>query len=126
VTFDEIDLWIEDFIQNRLENFGIYQDAIVEEDSYLFHSIISCALNIGLITPQQLVQKIINTNASLNSKEGYIRQIIGWREFVKGVYHLIGKTQLESNFWGFKNTLTHKFYNGETGVLPVDNVIKNF
>lgn len=124
VTFDEVDFCIEDFIQNRLENFGVYQDAINENDSYLFHSIISFALNIGLITPQKLVQKIINTSAPLNSVEGYIRQILGWREFVKGIYHLIGKTQLESNFWGFTNVINNKFYEGKTGVLPVDNVIK--
>lgn len=124
VTFDEIDLWVEDFIQNRLENFGIYQDAIVENNSYLFHSNISFALNIGLITPKTLVEKIVNTNIPLNSKEGYTRQVIGWREFVRGIYHVIGKNQLESNFWGFKNHLNYKFYTGETGILPVDNVIK--
>lgn len=124
VTFDEIDLWVEDFIQNRLENFGVYQDAILASSSYLFHSNISFALNIGLITPKTLVEKIINANVPLNSKEGYIRQIIGWREFVKGVYYLIGRTQLESNFWGFKNSLNYKFYKGETGILPFDNVIK--
>lgn len=124
VTFDEIDLWVDDFVQNRLEKFGIYQDTIVENDSYLFHSNISFALNIGLITPQALVEKIITKEVPLNSKEGYIRQIVGWREFVKGIYHLIGKTQLESNFFGCKNHLNQKFYTGETGILPVDNVIK--
>lgn len=124
ITFDEVDLWADDFIQNRLENFGIYQDAIDENNSYLFHSNLSFALNIGLITPQELVTKIINTNVSLNSKEGYIRQIIGWREFVKGIYHSIGKTQIESNFFKCKNYLNHKFYTGETGILPIDNIIK--
>lgn len=126
ITFDEVDFWIDDFIQNRLENFGIYQDAIVENNSYLFHSNLSFALNIGLITPKILIKKIINANVPLNSKEGYIRQIIGWREFVKGVYHFIGKTQIESNFWGFKNKLNYKFYKAETGILPIDNVIKKF
>lgn len=124
ITFAEVNLCINNFIQNRLENFGIYQDAIVENNSYLFHSNLSFALNIGLITPQELVTKIISANVSLNSKEGYIRQIIGWREFVKGIYYLIGKTQIESNFFKCKNNLNHKFYTGETGILPIDNVIK--
>lgn len=123
-TFDEVNLWIEDFIQNRLKNFGTYQDAIVENDSFLFHSNISFALNTGLITPQILLEKIIAAGAPINSKEGYIRQIIGWREFVKGIYGLIGQEQIKSNFWRFKNKLSHKFYTGETGILPVDNVIK--
>lgn len=123
-TFDEVDLWVEDFVQNRLENFGVYQDAIVENDSHLFHSNISFALNTGLITPQTLLEKIISANVPINSKEGYIRQIIGWREFVKGIYNLIGQEQVKSNFWGFENKLGHKFYTGETGILPVDNVIK--
>lgn len=123
-TFDEVDFWVEDFVQNRLENFGIYQDAIVENDSFLFHSNISFALNTGLITPKILLEKIIAANAPINSKEGYIRQIIGWREFVKGIYNLIGKEQIKSNFWGFENKLSYKFYTGETGILPVDNVIK--
>lgn len=124
VTFEDVNLWIDDFIQNRLELFGVYQDAIVESDSHLFHSNISFALNIGLITPETLLKKIINSNAPINSKEGYIRQIIGWREFVKGIYNLIGQEQIKSNFWGFENKLGHKFYTGETGILPVDNVIK--
>lgn len=126
ITFDEIDLWVDDFIQNRLGNFGVYQDAIFKNNSYLFHSNISCALNIGIITPSELIEKIISADVSLNSKEGYIRQIVGWREFVKGIYHLIGQIQLKSNFWGFKNNLNNKFYTGETGILPVDNVIKKF
>lgn len=126
ITFNEIDLWLDDFIQNRLENFGIYQDAIFKNNSYLFHSNISYALNIGIITPSELIEKIIYADVPLNSKEGYIRQIIGWREFVKGIYHLIGQVQLKSNFWGFQNNLNDKFYTGETGILPVDNVIKKF
>lgn len=126
ITFNEIDLWLDDFIQNRLENFGVYQDAILESDSHLFHSNVSFALNIGLTTPKILVEKIIHANVPINSKEGYIRQIIGWREFVKGIYYLIGKTQIESNFFECKNNLNRKFYTGETGILPIDNVIKKF
>lgn len=123
-TYDELDFWLSDFISNRLPDFGRYQDAILEKDSCLFHSNMSFALNIGLITPKDLVQKIVDADIPMNSKEGYVRQIIGWREFVKGVYSSIGKTQMESNFWGFQNKLTQKFYTGETGILPVDNVIK--
>lgn len=126
ITFNEIDLWLDDFIQNRLENFGVYQDSIVEVDSHLFHSNVSYALNIGLTTPKIIVEKIVQSNAPINSKEGYIRQIIGWREFVKGIYYLIGKTQIESNFFECKNYLNHKLYTGETGILPIDNIIKKF
>lgn len=123
-TFDEVDFWLNDFINNRFENFGRFQDAIIEKDSYLFHSNMSFALNIGLITPKELLEKILEADVSMNSKEGFVRQIIGWREFVKGIYILVGKEQMEANFWGFNNKLTNKFYTGETGISPVDNVIK--
>lgn len=125
-TFDEVGFWVEDFIKKRLNNFGLYQDAIIEDNSCLFHSNLSFALNIGLITPETLLEKIINEQVPLNSLEGYVRQILGWREFIKGVYNLIGQEEILSNFWGFQNKLNDKFYTAETGVLPVDNVIKKF
>ncbi len=123
-TFEEVGSWVDAFIKERFEYFGVYQDAIFDDNSYLFHSNISFALNIGLITPQKLLEKVLIADVSLNSKEGYIRQIIGWREFVKGIYNLIGQEQLQSNFWKFENKLSSRFYNGETGILPVDDAIK--
>ena len=62
----------------------------------------------------------------LNSLEGFIRQVIGWREFIRGIYQHRGTEQRNSNFWKFKNKLPESFYDGTTGILPVDNVIKKF
>lgn len=123
-TYEELDVFVDDFIENRFEHFGTYQDAIVKDNSFLFHSNLSFALNIGLITPKELIDKLLPLNVPMNSKEGYIRQIIGWREFVNGVYNLIGEEQQRSNFWNFDKKIGTGFYTGKTGVLPIDDAIK--
>ncbi len=122
-TFSEAKASFDDFIKNRFENFGTYQDSIKNDDSFLFHSVLSPSLNIGILTPDYVVQKALNQNVSLNSKEGFIRQIIGWREFVRGLYVLKNEELKNTNFWGFKKKLPKGSYSGETGILPIDNII---
>lgn len=128
VTHNDVKNWFEDFLYNRLEFFGKYEDAICENDSFLFHSILSFALNIGLITPDYVLNKALefalNKNIPINSLEGFIRQILGWREFIKGIYTLKGKEQFEQNFFNHQNRIFDGFYNANIGLLPVDNVIK--
>lgn len=128
ITHNDVRSWFEDFLYNRLEFFGKYEDAVCENDSFLFHSILSFALNIGLITPDYVLNKTlefsINKNIPINSLEGFIRQILGWREFIKGIYTLKGKEQFERNFFNHQNRIFDGFYNANIGLLPVDNVIK--
>lgn len=128
VTHNDVKNWFEDFLYNRLEFFGKYEDAICENGSFLFHSILSFALNIGLITPDYVLNKTLefalNKNIPINSLEGFIRQILGWREFIKGIYTLKGKEQFEQNFFNHQNRILDRFYNANIGLLPVDNVIK--
>lgn len=128
VTHNDVKNWFEDFLYNRLEFFGKYEDAICENNSFLFHSILSFALNIGLITPDYVLNKALefalNKNIPINSLEGFIRQILGWREFIKGIYTLKGKEQFEQNFFNHQNRIFDGFYNANVGLLPVDNVIK--
>ena len=120
---------LDDFIFNKINLFGDYEDSISKEKKYIFHSLISQYVNIGLITPNKIIEKVLKSNdkkpIKLNSLEGFIRQMIGWREFIRGIYQHRGTQQRNSNFWKFNNELPSSFYDGTTGILPVDNVIKN-
>ena len=120
---------LDDFILNKINLFGDYEDSISKEKKFIFHSLISQYINIGLITPNEIIEKVLDRHEKepikLNSLEGFIRQVIGWREFIRGIYQHKGTEQRNSNFWKFNNELPSSFYDGTTGILPVDNVIKN-
>ncbi|WP_114939299.1 cryptochrome/photolyase family protein [Mucilaginibacter endophyticus] len=127
-TYDEAEHWLEDFLKQRLHDFGIYEDAMVANESFLYHSVLTPMLNIGLINPQQIIDKALdvatNSEIPLNSLEGFIRQIMGWREFIHIVYEREGVTQRTKNYWGFKRRIPASFWKGNTGITPVDVVIK--
>jgi deoxyribodipyrimidine photolyase-related protein len=86
-------------------------------------------LNSGLLNIEKVLEQIIayseEIGVKLNSFEGFVRQIIGWREFVRALYILEGENQFKSNFWGFESKLPRQFYDGSTGIEPVDFTIKN-
>jgi len=115
------------FLEVKFENFGTYEDAISSKDTFLFHSTISPVLNMGLITPQDILDKVSvfteKTDVPLNSVEGFVRQIIGWREFIRGVYQRHSSDQEQSNFFGFSGKLTDSWYEGNTGIPPLDDAI---
>ena len=115
------------FLEERIENFGVYEDAMVEKENFLFHSTLSSSLNIGLLTPQEIIDSALKVfkrqKAPINSIEGFIRQIIGWREFIRGIYQVKGDFQRKSNFWKHKNKLTDSWYEGSTGIVPLDDCI---
>ena len=127
-NFDEAELWLDNFIEQRFEQFGIYEDAIVTKEYILHHSVLSPMLNIGLLTPQQVLEKILSEaakkNIPLNSVEGFVRQIIGWREFIRIVYEREGSKQRTTNYWGFTRKIPESFWNGTTGIFPIDETIK--
>ena len=129
-NFEEANQWLDIFFKERFILFGDYEDAISKKDSFLWHSILSPLLNIGLLTPRQVIDKALiysnHNQIPLNSLEGFIRQIIGWREFISLVYEKYGVKMRTSNFWNFENKkIPNSFYDGSTGIEPVDNVIKN-
>jgi deoxyribodipyrimidine photolyase-related protein len=128
VTHTAAQRWLDDFFLSRLGNFGDYQDAISVSEPYLFHSLISPLLNIGLLTPKQVLESTLafarEHPVHLNSLEGFVRQILGWREYVRAVYLLVGEKQRSGNFWGHTKTLPGAFYAGATGIPPLDNVIR--
>ncbi|MGD8810906.1 MAG: cryptochrome/photolyase family protein [Gammaproteobacteria bacterium] len=120
--------WLDDFLERRLKDFGPYEDAISERSVSLFHSVLSPSLNLGLITPAEVIAAVLKRAARcsvpLNSLEGFVRQVIGWREFVRGIYREFGEAQANANFWGHQRRLGAGWYTGETGVVPLDHAIR--
>lgn len=119
--------WLDDFVGSRLEKFGDYEDAMTTRSATVFHSALSPLLNIGLITPQEVIDRVLaaaeSRNIPLNSLEGFIRQIIGWREFVRGIYHHYDAQMRRANFWNHRRKLTDAWYQGSTGIPPLDDTI---
>ena len=120
--------WLNSFLEDRFHDFGAYEDAIVKNETFLHHTVLSPMLNIGLITPDELIDTILNYAETheipINSTEGLIRQLIGWREFVRGMYEVKGVESRTRNFWNFKKKIPHSFYTATTGIDPVDDTIK--
>ena len=87
-TRDQTNKILDDFLKNKINLFGDYEDAVSKKSNILFHSALSPLINIGLITPIEILEKIkkIESKVRINSLEGYIRQIIGWRDFMRGIY----------------------------------------
>ena len=114
------------FISTKFENFGDYEDAVDRRDNILFHSALSPYINMGLITPLEILEKIEKTPPKkLNSYEGYIRQLIGWREFIRGIYQNYEKELETNNFFNHNNKMKTSWYDGTTGLEPLDFSIKN-
>ena len=120
--------WLQQFLEWRFMELGVYEDAIVSEQSILNHSVLTPMLNVGLITPDEIIEKTLiyaqENNIPINSTEGFIRQIFGWREFIRGMYECRGSDERTLNYWKFTNKIPPSFYNGSTGIIPIDQTIK--
>lgn len=127
-TFKEAKKWLQNFFTTRFSEFGDYEDAIVKEKHFLNHSLLSPLLNSGLLTPKYIVSETIlyakENSIPINSLEGFIRQIIGWREFMRGIYEAKGSQERTTNFWKHTHKIPKSFYNGTTGIPPIDETIK--
>ncbi|MDJ0749046.1 MAG: cryptochrome/photolyase family protein [Woeseiaceae bacterium] len=117
--------WLDDFIKHRLELFGPYEDAMTTRSTTVFHSVLSPCLNIGLLTPREVIDRVMSAADSvpLQSLEGFVRQVIGWREFIRGIYREYGEQQEQANFWEHERELTEAWYDGTTGIPPLDDAI---
>jgi deoxyribodipyrimidine photolyase-related protein len=128
VTHEEARAWLRDFLENRLSLFGDYEDAISAREPVIFHSVLSPLINIGLLTPQQVLDETLayarEHPVPVNSLEGFVRQVLGWREYVRAVYLMAGERQRAANFFDHTRPLPPGFYDGATGVLPLDTVIR--
>tara|TARA_Y100001949_G_scaffold159375_1_gene150214 strand:- start:601 stop:2100 length:1500 start_codon:yes stop_codon:yes gene_type:complete len=118
------------FIDNCFYSFGDYQEVIDKNNSFLFHSLLSPYLNSGLLDPMECIVDAIskyknsNNKIPLNAIEGFVRQILGWREFIRGVYWENMPQYKNANFWSHQNTLNENWYKGNTGIPPLDDAIK--
>lgn len=128
ITHDEAERWFNQFLDYRFHEFGPYEDAIVGHEVFLNHSLLSPLINNGLLLPKEVVGNAVDyaltKNVPINSVEGFVRQIIGWREFIRGIYAVKGGDQRTRNFWKFKRKMPAAFYSGDTGIRPVDDTIK--
>lgn len=123
------------FIRTNLIRFGDFQDVMLNdsENSFVFHSALSPMMNIGLLTPEEIVKEVINHYESLrtsdkkkklNDVEGFVRQILGWREFCRYMYQHHSDKYMGKNYFNATKRLNKEWYNATTGILPIDTCIK--
>jgi len=117
--------WLKNFIDKKFKSFGDYQDYINQENDFMFHSLLSTSINIGLINPTEIIDKIKKIKGiPMNSYEGYIRQLF-WREYQRYCYKYFNFDN--KNYFGNSKKLNKKWYKGETGIEPIDDcIIKAF
>ena len=122
--------WLTHFCRDKLANFGKYQDSIDGEGrNFLFHSCISPMLNTGLLTPMQVITTVRDyyvahkATIPIAAYEGFMRQVIGWREYQRYIYIYAGDKMRTSNLFNNDAHLSEAWYNGTTGIQPVDDAI---
>ena len=120
---------LDHFIEHRLPHFGDYQDAMVTGEDTLFHSLLSPYINLGLLDPmtvcQAAEQAYFSGEAPLNAVEGFIRQIIGWREYVRGIYWLLMPDYAKENRLGNDRPLPAYYWTGETKMHCMAECFRN-
>ncbi|WP_438455931.1 cryptochrome/photolyase family protein [Vreelandella venusta] len=116
------------FLNHGLADFGRYQDAISDKEPFLFHSRLSAALNIGLLTPHEICdaaeQRYLTGRAPINAVEGFIRQILGWREYARGLYWTQMPAYKRDNQLGFKRELPAFYWDGNTDMRCLQRAIQ--
>jgi deoxyribodipyrimidine photolyase-related protein len=127
-TFSDAKIWVSYFLSKKFNNFGVFQDAIIDKDNFLFHSTLSPMLNIGMLSPDYVIDETIKYakkhKIKMNNVEGFIRQIIGWREYQRYCYLFCYDEMKYSNLLKHNKKLTNKWYDGTTNIIPVDDAIK--
>jgi deoxyribodipyrimidine photolyase-related protein len=115
------------FIANALPHFGDHQDAMVADAPFLYHAVISPYLNAGLLTAREVVDAAVAAHAAgkapLNATEGFVRQILGWREYVRGVYWARMPDYAQTNALGADRPLPWFYWSGETDMACVRDVV---
>jgi deoxyribodipyrimidine photolyase-related protein len=128
VTAKDAQAGLEDFVARRLPGFGDWQDAMQRDQPTLFHAVISPALNIGLLDPLSVCQAVEAAwragRVALNAAEGFIRQIIGWREYVRGIYWLRMPEYGALNALGATRALPEFYWSGETEMACIRHVVR--
>jgi deoxyribodipyrimidine photolyase-related protein len=122
--------WLNVFLHKRLNNFGPYEDAVDSNNNFLFHSVLSPMMNIGILPDSMVVDisvKYYNKNKStirLQSFEGFIRQVIGWRNYVYSIY-ILEPDMYNMNALKHKNKIDDRYWTATTNIKPLDHIINN-
>lgn len=118
---------VRDFVSVRLRDFGAYEDAISKDFRIMNHSVLTPYLNIGLITPGEVIQEALAHSKKhpvpINSLEGFVRQILGWREFIRAMYERFGSRMRNGNFFKHSASLPYSFWSASTGNAILDATI---
>lgn len=121
--------FLKHFVKNILPNFGKWEDAMWTDEAFLFHSRLSAPLNLKLLSPKECVDAAVDAyhkgDAPLNSVEGFVRQILGWREFVRGLYWLKMPEYSELNHFQHELPVPSFFWDGDTKMNCVKHSMKN-
>ena len=127
VTRKEAVKALDHFISKALPRFGDFQDAMLTGERFLYHSVLSAHINIGLLDPLEVCQRAENAylsgDAPINAVEGFIRQIIGWREFVRGHYWRGGENYVRQNYFENSRKLPDFYWSGETDMACMREAI---
>lgn len=115
------------FVAATLPRFGDFQDAMLEGEAFLYHSVLSIYINVGLLDPLEVCRRVEAAyragTVPLNAAEGYIRQIIGWREYVRGIYWLKMPEYVEQNWFGHTRPVPEFYWTGETDMACLRSAI---
>ena len=117
--------WLDFFIQTKLDNFGKYEDALSSKIKFGYHSLLSAVTGIGLVLAKEIVEKVSLYNKNIASKEGFLRQIIGWREYCYYTYDLFSQTLKTKLFYKSSKSIPRKFWEITTQIPPIDNILKS-
>jgi deoxyribodipyrimidine photolyase-related protein len=127
VTSDQADAALADFVAHRLPHFGEYQDAMWTGEPFLYHALISASLNLKLLNPRQCIEAAVRAwrdgRAPIQAVEGFVRQIVGWREFIRGVYWLHMPGYAESNDLDACRSLPSFYWDGDTDMNCLSEAI---
>jgi deoxyribodipyrimidine photolyase-related protein len=119
--------WLEKFCRERLYAFGTYQDAMHTSHRFGFHGVLTPMLNIGLLHPKELITMAIaigkEQKIEINNIEGFVRQVMGWREYIRAVYQIQGVSARKRHFWNHHRPLPKQFWEGQTGIEPIDQMV---
>jgi deoxyribodipyrimidine photolyase-related protein len=125
--------WLHHFLETKLNKFGTYQDALSTATPTLYHSVLSSSINIGLLDPKEVLEETIvycqKHNVGINNYEGFVRQLIGWREYERMLYLFYGQELRTSNYFNNQRKLPKKgWYLPDpemgVGIEPLDNAIR--
>lgn len=115
------------FVESRLRNFGVYQDAMWTDTPYGWHSILSSSLNLKLLNPREVISAVLDAwkkySLDLSTIEGFVRQILGWREFVRGIYYLDMPKLAQDNYYNHQRALPKWYWTGQTQMSCMQDAV---